>query len=254
MTMGWLLRLGALACVALAACSLDPTGQKNMVALKLAGGVYKGEWKPGYLYQVSFNGSGGTMRAEVRMADDDNARTVENFPARAVVFGNTVELRYLQDGRIDKLVYIPEDDELQGQPGFQGAGQDRVWAKRVSAGSAAAGPDGAQLTALFPEFTWAPASGTIFTGRDASGMFSAICLNDGVGSQESLVAECGVALGRQIGLTPTSPGSLSWTGYSTFKSVGPNSGDVIVVVGKDNGATMDESVKVYKALAGQQGW
>jgi hypothetical protein len=250
MSRRWLSRLGALACVLLAACSLGPTGQSGMVALKLTGGVYKGEWKPGYLYQVSFRGSGGTMAAEVRRMDDDSARTVRDAPARVVVFGNSVELHYLEGNRVDRLIFNAEEDELQGQSDTQ----DRLYAKRVRPGSAAAGPDAAQLAALFPEFAWMQTSSTIFTGRDAKGMFGAICVNGDEGSPESLAADCGGALAQQVGLTPTSPGSLSWTGYSTFKSVGPNSGDLVVVVGKDNGATMDESVKVYKALAQQAGW
>ena len=85
-------------------------------------------------------------------------------------------------------------------------------------------------------------------------MFGAICMSPGDGNQEALVAMCGTALARQVGLAPTSAGSLSWTGYQTFKTVGPNSCNLVVVVGRDNAATMDASVRIYKTLERQPEW
>ncbi len=253
-----LLRLGALLCaVVVASCSASTALQQpGMVSQKLVDSVFAGEWKPGYVYQVSFRGTVGNLAATVHTADADNPRMTHDVPARVAVYGTNVELRYLQSDRVDKLIYIAQDDRLEGQSVGGAAAQERLWAKRACAGcaTAAGGGDAATIAALFPEFAWAPVSSAISIGRAPNGVFGAICMSPGDGGQETLIASCGAALGQQMGLAPTSAGSLSWTGYQTFKTVGPNSGNLVVVVGRDNEATMDASVRVYKALEKQPAW
>ena len=254
-----LLRLGALVCAVLvAACSFGATrqpglvaGQSSTVEQKLVHSVFVGEWKPGYVYQITFRGTAGNMAATVHVADPDNARITHDLPARVVVFGTTVEVRYLQSDRVDKLIYSSADDSLEGQSITGSAMQDRWWAKRAVASG---GGDAATVAALFPEFTWAPVSPALFTGRDADGVLGAICMNSFEENQETLMATCGMALAQQVGIAPTSADSLTWTGYNTFKTVGPNSGNLVVVVGKDKAATMDASVRIYKKLERQPDW
>jgi len=100
------------------------TNSKGYVASeveqRLTGRVYIGEWKPGYTYKITFKGVGREMTAMVFVVDSNAAQTEYTMPTKVVVQGNNVELRYTGLSRVDKLVYDPSEDRLEGHTFYKG--------------------------------------------------------------------------------------------------------------------------------------
>ena len=96
-------------------CEANPAGYTpTAVEQKLTDRVFKGEWRSGFVYQITFRGVGRSMTATVYVVDSDAAKTVYNMPARVVVNGNAVDLQFTNFDRIDKLTYSPDSDTLTG--------------------------------------------------------------------------------------------------------------------------------------------
>ena len=114
----------------LAGCAANPAGyQPSAVEQRLTGRVFVGEWRPGFLYKITFSGVGNEMTALVHVIDSNANRTVYNMPARVAVDGEKVDLRFTNFDRVDRLVYNSSDDRLAGQSFFQGSLRNSVWAK-----------------------------------------------------------------------------------------------------------------------------
>ena len=98
----------------------------------LADSVYRGEWRNGYLYEITFNGAGSQMRAVVHVIDSDSTGTEYRMPARVKVSGNDVKLRFTQFDRVDHLTFDPERLGLTGYTVFEGRKSNRLWAWKVT--------------------------------------------------------------------------------------------------------------------------
>ncbi len=118
-------RMIVIGVLALAACApaappkpavtTDPASQTT--ASRLAGAVYKGEWRQGFLYEITFPADLSDT-AEVYVIDSDAARTEYRMPTRVEVSGNGVKLRFTKINRVDHLTF--DDDRLAGYTVFNG--------------------------------------------------------------------------------------------------------------------------------------
>ena len=116
---------------AITACaSTATTNSKGYVASeveqRLTGKVYTGEWKPGFTYKITFKGVGREMTAIVFVVD---SKAEYNMPAKVMVEGNNVDLRYTDISRVDKLVYDPREDRLDGNTFYKGNRKEKLTAK-----------------------------------------------------------------------------------------------------------------------------
>lgn len=116
--------------ILLSGCATNPAGyQPSAVEQRLTGRMFAGEWKPGFLYRITFRGVGREMTAIVHVIDSDQSRTVYNMPANVSVDGDKVDLQFTNLDRIDRLVYTSSDDRLSGQSFLRGSRLNSVWAK-----------------------------------------------------------------------------------------------------------------------------
>ena len=111
----------------------NPEGyQPSSVEQALTGATYRGEWRAGYLYEISFAGVGAEMTALVHVIDSDRAGTHYRMPARVAVAGTAVTLRFTQLDRVDHLTFSPNGQRLEGHTVYRGEPRERdLWAERV---------------------------------------------------------------------------------------------------------------------------
>ncbi len=125
---------------AMAACAPPQTAQtaappdpvSEATGTALASAVFRGEWKQGFIYQVTFPANLIADKAEVYVIDSDEKRTEYRLPTRVSIDGAEVELRFEFD-RTDFLTYDADSDRLTGLTEFEGQrkGGRHIWAKRV---------------------------------------------------------------------------------------------------------------------------
>ena len=118
----------------LTACGPEnPEGyQPGPVEQALTGATYRGEWRAGYLYEISFAGIGAEMAALVHVIDNDSAGTHYRMPARVTIDGNAVTLTFTEFDRVDHLTFDPNDQRLEGHTVYRGEPRERdLWAERV---------------------------------------------------------------------------------------------------------------------------
>lgn len=112
------------------AAATNPASEATSAAL--AGSVFKGEWRQGFLYQVTFPANLSSDKAEVFVIDSDTKRTEYRMPTRVSIDGTDVELKFEFD-RTDFLTYDAAGDRLTGLTEFKGKRKSgkHIWAKRV---------------------------------------------------------------------------------------------------------------------------
>ena len=113
-----LVALAACAPVAPPAPAVANDEASNAVAARVAGAVYTGEWRSGFLYQITFPADLADYTAEVYVIDSDAARTEYRMPARVEIAGSDAKLRFTRLNRVDHLTFA--DDELKGYTVFNG--------------------------------------------------------------------------------------------------------------------------------------
>ena len=111
----------------------NPVGyQPGPVEQALSGATYRGEWRAGYLYEISFAGVGAEMTALVHVIDNDSAGTHYRMPARVAVADNAVTLTFTEFDRVDHLTFNPNGQRLEGHTVYRGEPRERdLWAERV---------------------------------------------------------------------------------------------------------------------------
>lgn len=126
--------LAMLAGLLVACAPKNPDGYTpGSVENLLSGVTYRGEWREGFLYEVTFTGVGAEMTALVHVIDSDAARTEYNMPATVSVVGNNVTLTFTRFDRVDHLVFDPISSRLDGHTAFEGKKRNEgTWAVPVS--------------------------------------------------------------------------------------------------------------------------
>ena len=119
--------------IALAGCVTNPANYKpNSTEQALTGSLFRGEWYPGYLYEIAFRGVGVEMSARIRVIDSDASRTEYKMNARVEVDGADVTVKFNSIDRVDRLTFNPERSKLSGYSVYRGRHINRsLWAAKV---------------------------------------------------------------------------------------------------------------------------
>ena len=119
--------------IALAGCAQNPANYRpNPTEQALTGSLFRGEWNPGYLYEIAFRGVGVEMSARIRVIDSDASGTEFYVNAKVEVDGADVTVTWKSVDRVDHLTFDPERSRLSGYSVYRGLHLNRtLWAAKV---------------------------------------------------------------------------------------------------------------------------